>query len=637
MSQEQRAGGAVGQLADQVRNRADIVDLVSDYVALRPAGRSYKGLCPFHAEKTPSFTVSPDRQLFYCFGCGAGGNVFTFLMKVEGLSFLEALQRLAERVGMGAEAHRVLSGGGQKGFEDRARLAELNQQAALWFARQLWETPAGKEARAYLVARGVETQVARAFRLGYAPDSWHGLQQALGERGYPPELAGRAGLLVARERGGWYDRFRGRLMFAIADPTGRVVGFGGRALQEGQEPKYLNSPETPLYQKSRLLYGLDRARESIRRSGRAVLVEGYMDVVAMHQFGLAEAVASCGTSLTAEHGRLLARFATQVVVAFDSDTAGQAAALRGLRQLREAGLDVRVAVLPKPHDPDSLLREQGRPAMEAVLAAAKGVFEFAVDRALEEADLTTPAGKARAAANVVAILAEVPGVVEQEALLQQAARRLEVPALALRRELWQHRISSGRGPRGRAEAGRERAGGATHAQDRSPYTDRGAIVRHGEAPGASEKAGTKAAEKAVTAGGLPVERAFIRLLLQVPQLVSRVAGKVSAADFSDQRLGSLFEALRERGEAALSDPDLAQVAGEVLAESEVGSRPGEVDAYVRRLREVRLGRELAALESKIAAVVGSAGRGASERLEALAELAASYREVWERLRMEGWL
>ena len=647
------ANGGTGQvdlapLAEEVRARADIVEIIGEYVALRPAGRSYKGLCPFHAERTPSFTVSPERQLYYCFGCGAGGNVYTFLMKHLGLSFPEALLRVAERAGMGAEVERALSRGTAPGpLQQAVRLREALQAAAEWFAHQLWQGSSGEAARGYLRRRRVSEATARAFGLGFAPDQWHALEQALRARGFPPALLEQAGLVVAREgpTGGTYDRFRGRLIFPVADGRGQVVGFGGRALQEGQEPKYLNSPETPLYQKGRLLYGLHLAREAIRRSGRAVVVEGYMDVLAMHQFGLAEAVATCGTSLTAEHGRLLARLAGAVVVAYDADAAGQAAALRGLKQLRAAGLDVRVAVLPEGHDPDSLLRQEGRAAMERVLASARGVYEFAVERALAGADLRSPEGKAQAAANIVSILAEVPGAVEQEALVQVVARRLGVSPRSLRRDVWRYQRRQGQvwtGQRGRSDGpgwpgrpgGLRGAGQAASGAAGTGYTQAGARARSPAQPAAPGASNLRRRGAAREGPGTPVERALVRLLLEVPELAGGLAGRVSAADFSDPQLGRLFEGLASQGQRALSDPELAAAAGVLLAGSELSCPPDQVEVYVQKLRELRAERELAELESNIEAVVAAGGDGAAA-LERLAELVVSYREVRERLRRGG--
>ena len=602
-------------LADEVRARADIVEIVGEHVALRPAGRSYKGLCPFHAERTPSFTVSPERQLFYCFGCGAGGNVFTFLMKHLGLSFPEAVRQLAERVGLGPEVERALARTGRPGEAPAlGRLREALQAAADWFAAQLW-APAGAPARAYLERRGIDEAVARAFGLGWAPPAWRSLQLVLQQRGFSPGWLARAGLVVVKEgpSSTTYDRFRGRLMFPIADERGQVVGFGGRALEEGQQPKYLNSPDGPLYRKSRLLYGLHLARQAIRRTGRAVVVEGYVDVLAMHQFGLPETVATCGTSLTQEHGRLLARMATSVVVAYDADAAGQAAALRGLQQLRAGGLEVRVAVLPQGHDPDSLLRQEGRQAMEQVLEAARGVYEFAVERALAEADLRSPEGKARTAANIVPILAGVPGSVEQEALAQVVARRLGVSARSLLREVQRHgprrepvRVDGpGRGPLRPVPARRAPGGRAVMAR---PL---------GAGP-----------------GGLPVERALLRLLLEVPELAAQLAGQVTPADFSKPELGRLFDGLARQGSRVLADPELAAVAGALLTGAELACPPDQVATYVRRLREARAERELAELEANIEAVVKAPANGALA-LERLAELVVSYREVRERLRRGG--
>ncbi|MEW6045281.1 MAG: toprim domain-containing protein, partial [Bacillota bacterium] len=464
--------------------------------------------------------------------------------------------------------------------------------------------------------RGVDAEVAKAFRLGYAPADWHALERALGQDAKAIEALRAAGLVVVREDGRHYDRFRERLMFPIADSRGQVVGFGGRALAARQEPKYLNSPESPVYQKSRILYGLDRAAAAIRRSGRAVVVEGYMDVLAMHQFGLAEAVATCGTALTASHGRALMRLARQVIVAFDSDAAGQSGALRGLAQLRAAGLDVRVAVLPEPHDPDSLLKSEGRPAMEAVLEEARGVYEFAVEQALRGVNLETPAGKAAAVANVLPILLDVPGAVEQEALVAQVATRVHVSERAIRREMERELRRRRAGVRGGARGGRP------HGYNLSVYNSKGPYVQS-----------TAAGNPGVSDQGSVVERELLRLLVEMPELAERVRGRLAGNDFTARGYGTLFDALMAQGEGALADPELAEVAGRVLGSSEVAVRPDALDSYVKGLRQAARQRELAAIEGKVGEAARSGG-APGERLVRLAELAVLYREVWERLRSE---
>jgi DNA primase len=345
----------------EIRERTSIAEIVSRYVALRRAGRGYMGLCPFHAEKTPSFSVNDERGFFHCFGCGASGDVFKFLMRVENLAFPEAVERLAKELGLEL-SHRETDGARQ---EIRERLLELNARAAEYFRRCLWNERAGSAARAYLERRGVAEETSRRFGLGYAPPA--GLVRALETAHVPLRDAEAVGLVARRPGGGLYDRFRDRLMFPIVDLAGKVVAFGGRVLGDGT-PKYLNSPESPVFQKRRLLFGLREARDAIRSTRQAIVVEGYLDAIALSQAGLANVVAPLGTALTAEQARCLRRFAEEVVLLFDGDAAGSAAAARSFPVFAEAGVFADVAFLPQGHDPDSYVREAGSGGIERVLA-----------------------------------------------------------------------------------------------------------------------------------------------------------------------------------------------------------------------------------------------------------------------------
>ena len=404
-----------------VRNAGDIVRLVSDYVPLKPGGSRLKGLCPFHQEKTPSFSVDPQMQLFYCFGCQAGGDAFKFVMLYEKLDFPESVEFLAKRWGV-----PLPKASARPEDDARARLLLMNEAAAGFFRSQ-WSDPSrGKLARDYISKRGVSDAVADRFGLGYAPDSWDALLNVLGSRGFTAAELQTAGLAIPRKDGsGQYDRFRHRVIFPIRDVSGRVIAFGGRALGD-PEPKYLNSPETPAYVKGENLYGLDVAREAIRREGFAILVEGYLDLIALHQAGFENAVASLGTALTPSQVKLLARYSERVVVSYDGDAAGINAAAKSLDLFLERGFDVRVAEVPAGKDPDDFLKEQGTAAYDAIVRQAPSYLDFLVKRELRGRDLNLPEEKVAAINAILPKLARLESAVERAAWAGRLADALRI-------------------------------------------------------------------------------------------------------------------------------------------------------------------------------------------------------------------
>ena len=429
------------EVLDEIRARVDLVDLVGAVVPLKRAGERWKGLCPFHQEKTPSFTVNPKLHLFHCFGCHAGGDAFEFLRRHDRLDFPEAVRLLAERAGVplpDREAPR------EPGARDG--LLALTEWAARQFESWLWEGTDAQRARAYLDGRGISRDTARAFRLGYAPEGWDHLLGAARKDGHAVEALLAAGLVIPRQNGpGHYDRFRGRLIFPIADTQGKVIAFGGRGLA-GEEPKYLNSPETPLYQKGQTLYALHRARERMAETRRALLVEGYVDCLMAHQHGLGETVAVLGTALTPPQLGLLRRYADEAILFFDADRAGQEAARRAEDLLERSAdpqwwalsrrpdtlarrsLRLRVATLPAGHDPDTFLRAEGREAFEAACRAARPLLLFALDRVFQEEDTASQRGRATGIARVALMLSKVQDADEAIELGREAARRLGVDA-----------------------------------------------------------------------------------------------------------------------------------------------------------------------------------------------------------------
>lgn len=413
----------------QIRQAADIVDLVSESVHLRKAGKDFSGLCPFHSEKTPSFSVSPDKQLFYCFGCGEGGDVFHFVMRREGVSFAEAVRFLGRRYGIEI-ADRELSPEEKEKAREQERMRWILREAADWFHKTLVAAPEGHPGRTYLDRRGITPEMRETFALGYAPDAWDRLLTHLGKAGVPADAVERAGLALPRKSGtGHYDRFRGRVIFPIMDGRGAIIAFGGRVLGEGK-PKYLNSPETALFHKRSALYGHHAARRSARDAGVVFVVEGYLDVISLHQFGISNTVATLGTALTADHVRRVRSMTERAVLVFDADEAGLRAAERSVPVFVKAQMPVSVLLLEAGADPDLFVRERGAEAFRERAASAPEGIPFLAERFLRHYG-DTVAGKARAAADLAPLLAAVADPVARPLYVAEVATRLGVPEAAV--------------------------------------------------------------------------------------------------------------------------------------------------------------------------------------------------------------
>jgi DNA primase len=419
--------------AEQVKAAVDIVRVVSEYVRLRKAGANYIGLCPFHSEKTPSFYVHPTRQFYHCFGCKAGGDVFKFVQSMERITFPETLKLLAEK-------HSIplpktdFRGDPDPATKERLALLEINQKATQFFRNQLRATPEGRQALNYLKSRGLAEETIDKFDIGYSLSSSDNLFRRLSQE-FPLDLLLKSGLVLASDYDSrHYDRFRKRIIFPISNDSGKVIAFGGRILGEGQ-PKYLNSPETPLYSKSRTLYALHQARESVRQEDFAILVEGYMDCIALHQSGIMNVAASCGTSLTEQQAKLLSRFSERIVVNFDPDSAGAAATLRSFNILLESGFAIRVLVLPGGDDPDSFVKTRGIVEYRRLLEKAPLYFDYLLDRAHTEHNVKSVEGKVAAVNMMLPYLVRISNRIEKVERIAGVAEAFGLEESIIREEL----------------------------------------------------------------------------------------------------------------------------------------------------------------------------------------------------------
>ena len=563
---------------ERIRAAIDIVDLVSGHVQLTRKGRNFLGLCPFHTEKTPSFNVNPELQIYRCFGCGAGGNIFKFVQEMDRVSFPEAVSFLARRCGV-----EIPEGGAARRDGQAAdKIYRANEWAARYY-HYLLRKDEGRRALDYLHDRGLSDEVIDRFYLGYAPEGGASLLERAGRRGHTPEVLEKAGLALSSRSGrGHYDRFRDRVMFPIANLSRRSIGFGARALKPGDEPKYLNSPETPVYHKGSVLYGLNWTRKEIVSLDCAIVVEGYMDLLALAQAGIGHVVASSGTALTEQQCRTLGRYARRVVLVFDGDAAGSAAAMNGLEVLIGAGLDAQVVPLPGDDDPDSFVRREGADRFGQLVNEADSVIAFYITRLADQIDLSTMAGKTRAIERVVPLIANCGKSVARDLMLRQVAQRLRVDERALRDDMGKTLVARNLRTRPQAEE--------------LPETP-----SYPQPPGP--------------------ERDFIGLLLQHPQLIPRSAAELTAEHFTDSRVRELATLLFSRGTdhsldlptltSSIEDPGLADLISSCAL---IGFDEEHVERqwrdYVRVFHRNWLTRRIE--ESKRELVAAERGSGAQE-------------------------
>ncbi|GBE04860.1 DNA primase [bacterium BMS3Abin10] len=489
---------------EEIKSRLDIVDVISEYVSLKKAGQNWKGLCPFHAEKTPSFMVSPSKQIYHCFGCGSGGDIFTFLIKNENLSFQEALRVLAKKAGVSLQRTRVQTAA----VGLKQSLLDLHKDAALFYQQNL--KPNTKPLN-YLKGRGITAEIQKRFSIGYAPDTWDALLSYLKKKGYKADLIEKAGL-VTKGKKGFYDTFRNRIIFPIFDMRGEVIAFGGRVMSESTRsgdkamPKYLNSPETPIFSKSRVLYGLDLAKETIKKTGFVIFVEGYLDVITSHMYGFANAVAPLGTALTPEHGKLIKRFTQDAVIVFDGDASGIKAAKSGISVLLECDLNVKVLSMPLGEDPDSLLKKQGKEAFDALIRKEQSIVDFFV---FAGGGSQQEGGARLIAREALEIISRIPDSVLQGSYTKLLAERLGINELFIREEL------------GKVKK---------RLRTRRPQRPDAASVK--ESPRVS---GARASAR-------PRDEMYIlQLVLQFPEMAESIFSTVSADDLDDSVARSIFK------------------------------------------------------------------------------------------------
>jgi len=568
-----------GVLAE-VKRSADIVDIVSRYVALKKSGRSFKGLCPFHTEKTPSFIVNPERQTFRCFGCGKSGDVFSFVAEHERVEFPEAVRIVASAVGVSVPDARGNGGGASK--ELKTRLYELHAWAARFFVHQLADETAGGRARDYLAARHFEKETLEAWSLGFALDSWEALGKAARKAGFTDRELLAAGLVIAREGSqGYYDRFRNRVVFPIRDNQGRVIAFGARTLADS-EVKYLNSPETPLFSKGRCLFGLDRARDAIIEEKRVIVTEGYTDTMMCHQKGIPIAVATLGTALTHEHIGVLRRYADTVVLLFDADAAGEKAVDRSLEVLADAEIGAQVATTAEGTDPCDYLIEAGPEAFRERLNAARDLFAVKLELASAKHDIATSDGRAKAIDEVLQIVGLVSNPARADLMLLAVASHMKVDLDAVRRRLTAFRKAP-------------RKSGPDEAKVAAPELD-------------------------------PVERGILSAVLASNELVPCVLAKASLEDFQDARVRRIFEqcvALYDREGvidhseliATLQDKELSGIVADISSSApERGNWEKWLQDCLDRLEDRKRREELRRLKEQPVASADSA-----EKLAAIQE------------------
>ncbi len=580
---------------NEIRERTDIVDLIGSVLDLKKTGRNYKALCPFHGEKTPSFVVSPDKQIYHCFGCGKGGNAFGFLMEYEGISFVEAAKRLAEKAGM--DISRYLGkGGARKRLDPFYHAMEF---AGNFYRRTLKENQKAEKARTYLEKRGIEQELVEGFALGYAPPSWDGLYRAAAEAGIPREILLKL-KLVMRSRGGsgFRDYFRNRVIFPIHNITGRILGLAGRVLDDS-EPKYLNTVESPIYSKSKILYGLSSSKDHIRKSKTAILVEGYMDFLVLWKAGFKNTCAVCGTSFTKEQGRLLARYAKRVYIINDGDRAGVRASVRAADQLLAESVGAKIVTLPPDEDPDSIVTKRGADALSELMESASDYFKYMLEVAEKKGG--DRIRKSQVIKHLTDSISRVEDDIDRELYLQDVSELFKIPVETVRAQI----------------SGRKKS--VRTAEKRSTKYDK-----------------IKANQKLL-----------FRFGLEKNKFAEKIVDNLMEDDLEGDLFRRYFIALREAVEEGvdidkaeffgrMTDPDISDLASEI-AFTEIPPGPMEelLDDTLMWLKRVALKREMWMMKERIRELEEEPGKeNAAEEME----IAEAYRKVareYKKLGMQG--
>lgn len=428
---------------DEIKNRLDIIDVIGSYIKLNKAGANYRAVCPFHSEKKPSFFISPSRQIWHCFGCGAGHSIFDFVMKIENIEFGDALRLLAQKAGV------ELKPGGRETVEwrtEKTRLFEICELATRFFQKQLAGSKKGQEVKNYLTGRGINEDSIKKWKIGWSPDAWQGLFDFLVKNGYGPEEIERVGLAIRKEGGGYYDRFRNRIIFPVFDLNSQVIGFGGRIFEQKKDSereeiaKYINSPATPLYDKSRVLYGLNLAKMAVRQKDACVLVEGYTDVIMAHQSGFENVAATSGTALTVPQLKILKRYSENLFTAFDMDPAGDSATKRGIDLAQSLGFNIKVLFFPEEKDPADLIAKDPK-EWEKIIESAKSILDFYFDTTFSRVDSKTPEGKKAVSKILLPVIKRIPNQIEKSFWTQQLAKKLEIKEEDVLEEMKKVKIS----------------------------------------------------------------------------------------------------------------------------------------------------------------------------------------------------
>lgn len=561
------SGSIPEELIDEIKERVNITDVVSEYVSLKKVGANHKGLCPFHSEKTPSFTVNEGKQIFYCFGCGAGGNVITFLMKASGMTFPDVVTELAKRAGVTIpEASGRFAP--QKNDIQEA-LYKINDSAASFYHSLLSES---EKAKSYLKKRGLKEETINDYKLGYGGDGWDSLYAFLSKKGLSLSLAEELGLIIPKKSGGYYDRFRGRVIFPISDIHGRVIGFGGRSI-DGSEPKYLNSSESVLFKKSDSLYGITVARRWIKESDEALIVEGYMDLLSLHEAGIKNSVATLGTALTAGHLRLIKRLSSNIVTVFDADQAGVKATLRSIDLFITEGVNATVLTMPEGHDPDTFVREKGAEWFKKAIKSAMPIMEFFINEALKGKNATEIQEKLKVIEEVFPYIERLPSRIEQEHYIKIVSERTGVKEESLAREM------------------RKRGSGGP------------------------KKFEVKLSDKGILSGTQTAEKKIVQLLLRYPELRERVVESRTLGDFQSETLRLFGENLLKM--PAGSDPlnyfeseeERGLYSRLVVEMDEVVEHDRELDDCIRSLKAYRLKKEKEKLRKEMEEAVKKGDEG----------------------------